>query len=111
MAITGCRGRRTLPAFWRRSARWAEARLTALPQPSLFLRRRDVGLRWIGHRLVLRQCGDRRGADRALLVIEPALADCDAVARMMIDHLEADPFRHRQPMEIERHVTVDEAEP
>src|SRR5207247_68161 len=53
----------------------------------------DLGLRrrHVGHRLALRERRHRRRPDRALLVIEPAFADRDAVGSVMVDHVEADP--------------------
>src|SRR5258708_11114492 len=67
--------------------------------------------RWrICHRLALRKGCDRRGADRALFVIEPTLADRDAIRGVMVHHLKPDPVRHRQAMQIDRHVAVDVAE-
>src|SRR4029077_21247976 len=42
---------------------------------SLAMTERMLRRRHIRHRLLLRQCRYRRGADRALFVIEPALAD------------------------------------
>ena len=42
--------------------------------------------------------------------MQPAFADRDAVGGVVVDHLEADPGRHRQAVQIQRDVAVDVAE-
>src|SRR6185312_5371666 len=56
---------------------------------------------------LLRERGDARGPDRALLVVEPAFADRDAPRLAVVAHLEADPLGRRQPVQIEGDVAVD----
>src|SRR5882724_7374282 len=66
--------------------------------------------RRLPHPLALCQRGDGGCSDRALLVVEKALADRDALGGMMVHHLEADPFLFRQAMQIQYDVAVDVAE-
>src|SRR6266851_7479133 len=67
--------------------------------------------RWrLCHRLALRQGGDGGGSDRALFVVEKTLADRDAVGGVVVHHLEADPFFHRQAVQIKRDIAVDVTE-
>src|SRR5258708_40147542 len=63
-----------------------------------------------GDSAFLPERGAAGAADRALDVVEEALPDRHAVARLVIDLLEADPFADRQAMEIDVHVAVDVAE-
>src|SRR5258705_6987752 len=62
------------------------------------------------HRLALRQRGDGGCSDRALLVVQKAFADRDAIGGVVIDHLEADPFLHWQAVQIQCGIAVDVAE-
>src|SRR5258707_13432521 len=62
------------------------------------------------HRLALRQRGDGGCPDRALLVVQKAFADRDAIGGVVIDHLEADPFLHWQAVQIQCDIAVDVAE-
>src|SRR5690349_8225801 len=71
----------------------------------------NLGRRDFGHRLALRKRGDRRRADRAFLVVEPAFADRDTRGGPMVHHVETDPFGHGQAMQIQGDVAVDETEP
>ena len=59
------------------------------------------------HPLPLRQGGDAGRSDGPRFVVQPAFGDGDAVRRLMIDHLHADPRRRGQAMQIERGVAVD----
>ena len=63
--------------------------------------------RRLHHRLALRQCGDGGCPDRALLVVQKAFTDRDAIGGVVIDHLEADPFPHRQAMQVQCDIAVD----
>src|SRR5258708_35481773 len=58
---------------------------------------------------LLGQGCNRRRTNRPLLVVDETFADCDALRRLMIDHLKTDPLACHGAMKVKRDIAIDVA--